>query len=72
MTGLTLPQFERMKKQWFLLETDSDYEVAVKRYEELKSAKKDAADHKEKLLLVSLIQQYEASKWNLSELDRVE
>lgn len=59
------------KPQWFLIETEQEYENAVARYEEIKHAA-TGADHKEKLLLVHLIQNYENSKWDLPEVDPVE
>jgi HTH-type transcriptional regulator/antitoxin HigA len=59
------------KPQWFLIETEQEYENVVTRYEEVKSAT-TGADHKEKLLLVHLIQNYENSIWPLPEVDPVE
>lgn len=61
-----------MKKQWFILETEDQYESALRRYEEIKKALKGSDDNKEKMLLVTLIQQYEETKWNLPELDPIE
>ncbi len=59
------------KPQWFLIETEQEYEDAIARYEEIKYAT-TGADHKEKLLLVHLIQEYENSTWDLPEVDPVE
>lgn len=59
------------KPQWFLIETEQEYENAVARYEEIKYAT-TGADHKEKLLLVHLIQNYETSNWDLPDVDPVE
>lgn len=59
------------KPQWFLIETEQEYEKAVARYEMVKNAT-TGADHKEKLLLVHLIQNYENSIWDLPEVDPVE
>jgi len=59
------------KPQWFLIETEQEYEKAVTRYEEIKHTA-TGADYKEKLLLVHLIQNYENSKWDLPEVDPVE
>jgi HTH-type transcriptional regulator/antitoxin HigA len=59
------------KPQWFLIETEQEYEKAVARYEEIKNAT-TGADHKEKLLLVHLISNYENSIWDLPEVDPVE
>jgi len=59
------------KSQWFLIETEQEYENAVARYEAIKHAT-TGDDHKEKLLLVHLIQNYENSTWDLPEVDPVE
>jgi HTH-type transcriptional regulator/antitoxin HigA len=59
------------KPQWFLIETEQEYENAVARYEQIKNAT-TGDDHKEKLLLVHLIQNYENSKWDLPEVNPVE
>jgi HTH-type transcriptional regulator/antitoxin HigA len=59
------------KPQWFLIETEQEYEDAVARYEQIKHTSA-GADKKEKLLLVHLIQNYENSKWDLPEVDPVE
>src|SRR5690554_1515347 len=67
---------EKMKtsdsKKWFLLETKTDYEAATIRYEQLKDAKKGSEQHKEKMLLVHLIADYENKLWDLPEIDPVE
>jgi HTH-type transcriptional regulator / antitoxin HigA len=59
------------KPQWFLIETEQEYENAVARYETVKHAT-TGADHKEKLLLVHLIADYENRSWDLPEVDPVE
>lgn len=60
------------KPQWFLLESEQDYEAATARYEEVKRAPKGSEEHKEKLLLVHLISEYEKKQWDLPEVDPVE
>jgi len=57
--------------QWFLIETEQEYNKAIARYEEIKDATA-GAEHKEKLLLVHLIENYENSLWNLPEVNPVE
>jgi HTH-type transcriptional regulator/antitoxin HigA len=59
-------------KSWFLLDTTAEYDAAVKRYEELKFATKGSIAHKEKMLLVHLIADYEGKKWDLAEVDPIE
>ena len=58
--------------QWFLIETDNDYQTATKRFEEINNATKASPEHKEKLLLAFLINQYENKLWDIPELDPVE
>ncbi|RAI89437.1 helix-turn-helix domain-containing protein [Algoriphagus yeomjeoni] len=59
-------------KNWYLLESSSDYEKAVNRYEELKNAVKGSKEHKEKMLLVHLIADFESKQWDLPDVDPVE
>jgi HTH-type transcriptional regulator/antitoxin HigA len=59
------------KPQWFLIETEQEYDQAIARYEQIQDAT-DGADHKEKLLLVHLIENYENNLWDLPEVDPVE
>lgn len=60
------------KPQWFLIESEQDYEKVTARYEEIKRAPKGTEEHKEKLLLVHLISEYENAQWDLPEVDPVE
>jgi len=60
------------KSTWFLIETEKEYEDALTRYEELKKAVKGSEDHKEKLLLVHLISEYEKGKRDLPEVNPIE
>ncbi|MXV14307.1 helix-turn-helix domain-containing protein [Hufsiella ginkgonis] len=62
----------KTKTQWFLIDSEQDYQKATARYEELKHAAKGTAEHKEKLLLVHLISEYENAQWDLPEVDPVE
>lgn len=59
-------------RQWFLLENDSDYKKATARLEEVIDAKKGSDEHREKLLLAFLINQYEEKLWNIPEVDPIE
>ncbi len=54
-----------IKPQWFLIESEQEYNKATARYEEVKCAPKGSEEHKEKLLLVHLISEYE--KLDISE-----
>jgi len=56
---------------WFLIETEQEYNKAIARYEEIKDATA-GAEHKEKLLLVHLIENYENNLWDLPEVNPVE
>lgn len=60
------------KHQWFLIESEEDYEAAIARYEQIKSAPKGSEEHKEKLLLVHLISEHEKLQWDLPEADPIE
>lgn len=59
-------------KQWFLIENKADYTKATNRYEEIREAKKGSDEHKEKLLLAYLINQYEKKQWSIPEVDPIE
>ncbi|MCF0051853.1 XRE family transcriptional regulator [Dyadobacter chenwenxiniae] len=61
-----------MKTQWFLIENDGDYVLALARYQEVKNAPKNSDAHKEKRLLVHLISEYEKIGANLMEVDPIE
>lgn len=52
--------------------SEQDYEAATVRYEEIKRAEKGSDQHKEKLLLVHLISEYEKLQWDLPEVNSVE
>lgn len=59
-------------KNWFLLETEADFDSAINRYEQLKDAERGSEGHKEKMLLVHLIADYENKLWDLPDVDPVE
>lgn len=61
-----------MKPQWFLIQSETDYTIAIDRYEQVKRAPKGSLEHKEKMLLVHLISQYERETSTLPEVDPVE
>ena len=61
-----------LKKQWFLIESEEEYDAAISRYEEIKDAARGTEEHKEKMLLVHLIGNYENSLWDLPEVDPIE
>ncbi len=57
---------------WFLIENKADYQKAADRYEEIREAEKGSLEHKEKLLLVFLINKYEGDLWVMPEVDPIE
>ena len=59
-------------KQWFLIQNKNDYIEAVNRFEQTKDAKKGSGEHKEKLLLAFLINQYEVEQWSMPDVDPIE
>lgn len=61
-----------LKAQWFLIESEEDYNLSIERYGKIKHAKKGSEDHKEKLLLIHLISEYEKENTTLPEIDPVE
>lgn len=58
--------------QWFLIESDQDYKRVSNRYEEIKHSPKGSELHKEKLLLVHLISEFENRTNELPEVDPIE
>ena len=61
-----------MVNKWFLIEEKKTFGLACKRYEEVKLAEKGSDDHKEKMLLAFLINQYEEKHSELPEVDPIE
>jgi HTH-type transcriptional regulator/antitoxin HigA len=59
-------------KQWFLIENKRDYEDATSRYEQIREAIKGTVEHKEMLLLVFLISEYEKKQWSYTDVDPIE
>jgi len=59
-------------KQWFLIDSKAEYKKATERYEEIREAKKGSDEHKEKLLLAFLINQYEELQWSVPPVDPIE
>jgi len=57
---------------WFLIENKQEYNKAVARYEEIKYASKGTLKHREKMLLVHLISEYEKETSELPEVDPIE
>lgn len=57
------------KQQLFPIESEKDYQNAMQHFEVIKDAKRNSAEHKEKLLLAFLINQYEEKLWSLPVLD---
>ncbi|MES2111162.1 MAG: XRE family transcriptional regulator [Bacteroidota bacterium] len=62
----------KVQPRWLLIENELDYNTASARYEEIKHAAKGTDEHKEKMLLVNLIEKYESSLLDLPEVDPVE
>ncbi len=57
---------------WFIIENEIEYEKAMARFQEIKYSKKGSLEHREKMLLVSLLSNYEAKTSTLPELDPIE
>ncbi|MEN9597835.1 MAG: hypothetical protein RL596_146 [Bacteroidota bacterium] len=61
-----------MKKNWYLFENDEEHDEAYNRYEQIKYAKKEDADYREKMLLVFLLDEYGRRNWTLEDPDPIE
>lgn len=57
---------------WYLLENEADYKKALKRFEEIKYSGRGTNEHKEKMLLVKLISEFENMAFPISEIDPIE
>ncbi|MDR3695212.1 hypothetical protein [Mucilaginibacter sp.] len=57
--------------QWFLIDSEQGYNEAIARYEEVKRSPKNTDEHREKMLLVHLIEMYENSLWDFPEVDPI-
>ena len=63
---------KKIKSDWFLIDTEQEYENALARYQEIKYTLQNSDEHKEKLLLAHLIAEYEEKTSELPEVDPVE
>lgn len=61
-----------MKKNWYHLENEKEYEEATKRFEKIKYAVRGSEHYKEKLLLAYLLDDYGNRNCSLPELDPIE
>lgn len=59
-------------KNWAIIENKEELKTAYSRFEEIRMAKKDDLDYKEKMLLLLLISQYEEQQSTLPDLDPIE
>lgn len=57
---------------WYLIESEKEYEIAMKRYEEIRYARIGEKDYRELMLLVKIISVYETKNSTLPELDPIE
>lgn len=61
-----------MANKWYIIENKETYALACSRYEKVKLSVKGSADHKEKMLLALLINQYEEKNSKLPLVDPIE
>ncbi|MFN3997865.1 type II toxin-antitoxin system HigA family antitoxin [Algoriphagus sp.] len=61
-----------IKNNWYLLDNEADFLAAKDRYESIKASVKGSKEHKEKMLLVHLMSEYENKLWDLPEVDPIE
>jgi HTH-type transcriptional regulator / antitoxin HigA len=57
---------------WYLIESEKEYETAIKRYEEIRYAREGDINYRELMLLVKIISEYETKNSTLPELDPIE
>lgn len=57
---------------WYLIDNEAEYEKAMERFDQIKYSKKGMKDHKEKMLLVHIISEYEKRTSTLPEVDPIE
>ena len=57
---------------WYLIETDAEYTKASNRFEQVKGAIKGSIEHKEKMLLVLLMNEYDQKRWSMPDVDPIE
>jgi HTH-type transcriptional regulator/antitoxin HigA len=63
---------KKTKSEWFLIDTEQEYENALARYQEIKYAVQTSNEHKKKLLLAHLIADYEEKTSELPQVDPIE
>jgi HTH-type transcriptional regulator/antitoxin HigA len=61
-----------MINNWYIIEEKKTYTLACKRHEEVKLSAKGSDEHKEKMVLAFLINQYEEKNSKLPEVDPIE
>ena len=59
-------------KNWAIIESEEELQVAYNRFDEIRAAKQEDEDYKEKMLLLLLISQYEEKQSILPDLDPIE
>jgi HTH-type transcriptional regulator/antitoxin HigA len=57
---------------WYLIESEKEYETAIKRYEEIRYAREGDVTYRELMLLVKIISEYETKNSTLPELDPIQ
>lgn len=59
-------------RTWYILENKNEYKSACNRNEQVTPAHKGSEEHKEKLLLALLINQYQEKQSTLPQVDPIE
>lgn len=59
-------------RNWYLIETENEYDLAMKRYEEIRYAQSGDENYRELMLLVKIISEYETKTSTLPEVDPIE
>ncbi|ACT96721.1 helix-turn-helix domain-containing protein [Dyadobacter fermentans] len=63
---------EKQINDWYPIVSEAEYEAAMSRYQVVKYAPAGTQEHREKMLLLLLIEEYEQKHDSLPELDPIE
>ncbi len=59
-------------QDWYIIQTEAEYNKALQRFDEVKTFTKGSVEHKEKMLLVKLISDYEQRTITWEAIDPIE
>jgi len=59
-------------KTWYFIETEEEYDEAMRRFEVIRFAEKGTLEYREKILLGHIISEYENRTYHFEEVDPIE